>query len=69
MDNKDPWVVTRIDAEIPTPEAGDNYLGESILLAGGATTARAKVKARQRDSDGNVVGQANPNPIKDTRTY
>ena len=33
MDDEDPWVVTRIDAEVPTPEAGDNYLGASILLA------------------------------------
>ena len=69
MDNEDPWVVTGIDAEVPTPEAGDNYLGASILLARGAGSAQAKVKARKRDSDGNVVGHANPNPIKDTRTY
>ena len=69
MDDEDPWVVTGIDAEVPTPEAGDNYLGASILLARGSTSARAKVKSRKRDSDGNVIGKADPNPIKDTRTY
>ena len=30
---------------------------------------KTKVKARKRDSDGNVTGKADPNPIKDTRTY
>ena len=39
MDNKDPWVVMGIDTGIPTPEAGDNYLGASILLARGPTCA------------------------------
>jgi len=69
MDDEDPWVITGTADETPTPETGDNYLGASILLARGPTSVRAKVKSRKRDSDGNVVGTANPNPILDTRTY
>jgi hypothetical protein len=64
MDDEDPRVISGTVDEIPTPEAGDNYLGASILLARGPTSARAKVKSRKQDSDGNVVGKADPNPIK-----
>ena len=69
MDDKDPRVIAGTVDEVPTPEAGDNYLGASILLTRGSKSARGKVKARKRDSDGNVTGKADPNPIKDTRTY
>ena len=69
MDDEDPWVITGTVNKVPTPEAGDNYLGASILLARGSKSAKGKVKAQTRDSDGNVTGKADPNPIKDTRTY
>jgi hypothetical protein len=66
---KDPWVITGTDSEVPTPEVGDQYLGASVLLPRGSSSARGKVKSRKRNSDGNLVGRADPNPIKDTRTY
>ena len=69
MDDKDPWAVTGIDSKIPTPEIADQYLGASILLSRGSTSVRGRVKLRKRDSDGNLFGALNPNPIKDTRTY
>ena len=69
MDDKDPWVIAGTIDKVPTPEAGDNYLGASILLARGSKSSRGKVKARKRDSDGNFTGKADPKPIKDTRTY
>ena len=71
MGNEDPWVIAGTVDEVPTPEAGDsdNYLGASILLERGSKSARGKVKARKQDSDGNVTGKADLNPIKDTRTY
>jgi hypothetical protein len=69
MDDEDPWVVTGTDSEDTTPEIGDQYLGASILLPRGSVNVRGKVKSRKRNSDGNLVGVANPNPIKDTRTY
>ena len=69
MDNEDPWVVTGADPEVATPEANNQYLGVSNLLPQGAVSAWGKVKSRKQNSDGNLVGQANPKPIKDTRTY
>ena len=69
MDDEDPWVVTGTDSEDTTPEIGDQYLGASILLPRGSVNVRGKVKSRKRNSDGNLVGVANSNPIKDTRTY
>ncbi len=69
MDDEDPWVISGIDAETPTPEDGDNYLGASILLPRGSSSARGKVRNRKRNSEGILVGHADPNPIKDTRTY
>ena len=39
MDNEDPWVIAGTVDEVPTPEAGDNYLGASILLARGYKSA------------------------------
>ena len=69
MVDKDPWVMAGNVDKIPTPEAGDNYLGASILLARVSKSAQGKVKARKRDSDGNVTGKSDPNPIKDNRNY
>jgi hypothetical protein len=69
MDNKDPWVIAGTVDKVPTPEAGDNYLCASILLARGSKSARGKVKSQKQDLDGSVTGKADSNPIKDTRTY
>jgi len=46
MDDEDPWEVTGVDSEVPTPEAGDQYLGASILLPRGTTNVRGRVKSR-----------------------
>jgi hypothetical protein len=62
-------VVTGVDPEVATPEANDQYLGVSILLPRDAVSARGKVKSRRQTSDGNLVGQSDPNPIKENRTY
>jgi len=32
-------------------------------------SAQGKVRSRKRDQNGNLVGNAHPNPIMDTRTY
>ena len=69
MDDEDPWAIAGTDSEVPTPEFNDQYVGASILLPRGSTSARGKVKSRKRNSDGNLVGKADSNPIKDTRTY
>ena len=53
MDDKDPWEVTgpSVDSKVPTPEVNDKYLGASILLPRGSSSARGKVISRKRDSD------------------
>ena len=55
--------------EIPTPEASDNYVGAEVQLPLGDTLARGRVIERKRDANGDAVGRANANPIKDTREY
>jgi hypothetical protein len=55
--------------EIPTPEAGDNYVGTSVMLPHGGSLARGRVVRRKRDREGNPSGRANANPVLDTRTY
>jgi hypothetical protein len=37
MDDEDPWNVTGITSEVPTPEIANQYLGSSILLPQGST--------------------------------
>ncbi len=69
MDDKDPWAVTGTKSQIPTLDQGNQYLGASILLPQGYTSVPGRVKSRKRDSDGNLFGASDPNPIKDTRTY
>lgn len=73
MDDEDPFGIqapsTGIDKEVPTPEQGDNYVGVSIMLPRGESSARGKVIARKRDAKGNPVGRADTNPVKDSRTY
>ena len=73
MDDEDPFKIqapaTGIDREVPTPEQGDNYVGVSIMLPRGNSNARGKVISRKRDTDGNPIGRADDNPIRDTRTY
>ena len=39
MDNEDPWVMTGIEPEVPTPEVNNQYLGVSILLPQGSVSA------------------------------
>ena len=73
MDDADHFKIqatsTGIDNGIPTPEQGDNYVGVSIILPRGETSARGKVIARKQDAEGNPIGRADTNPVKDSCTY
>ena len=73
MDDKDPFEIqappTGINKGIPSPEQGDNYVGVSIMLPRGESSARGKVIARKRDAEGNPVGRADTNPVQESRTY
>jgi hypothetical protein len=57
------------DADIHDPDVLDNWITAQVLLPHGGNSARATVKARKRDADGNPIGKPNPNPMLDTREY
>ena len=56
------------DVEV-TPEFGDNLLNAKIMLPCGGVLTKDCVTAQKRDSTGNPIGLADPNPILDTRSY
>jgi hypothetical protein len=51
------------------PEIGDNYLSAEISIPRGESMVKGRVKSCKRDADGNPIGQADANPILDTREY
>ena len=55
--------------QLPTPEAGDYYIGASLELPRGSKLQQGRVTKRARDNDGNIIGRAHNNPILDTRRY
>ena len=57
------------DADEVTPEVADSYVGAQVNLPIGGTTFEGTVKCRARDTNGNLQGKANINPILDMRTY
>ena len=57
------------DADEVTPEVADSYVGAQVNLPIRGTTFEGTVKCRVRDTNGNLQGKANINPILNTRTY
>jgi len=51
------------------PDTFDQYVGAEVLLPTGDRQATGRVIGRKRDLDGVPRGQANANPILDTRVY
>ena len=48
----------------------DEYINAKVVIPGrDAVPVLATVKRRKRDSSGNPIGEANPNPILDSRVY
>ncbi len=58
-----------IDGELPTPEADDNYVNTSLMLPRGNVLAHGTVIGQKRDARGDPIGNANTNPILDSRMY
>jgi hypothetical protein len=56
------------DAEV-TPKTGDNYLSAELMLPKDGVLVKGRVTAPKHDWDGNSIGNANNNPILDTRSY
>ena len=57
------------DIDDVTPEVADSYVGAQVNLPIGGTTSEGTVKRRAWDTNGNLQGKADTNPILDTRTY
>ena len=53
----------------PTPEVGNNYVNMKIMLPHGPSMERGHVISHKRNSNGNSIGNANANPILDSRCY
>ena len=51
------------------PEAGDNYVNASLMLPRGNSLAHRTVIGGKRDARSNPIGNANTNPIMDSRVY
>jgi hypothetical protein len=54
---------------LPTPEADDNYVNASLMLPRGNALARGTVIGQKRDARGDPIGNANTNPILNSRVY
>ena len=57
------------DADEVTPEVADSYVGAQVNLPIRGTTFKGTVRCCARDTNGNLQGKADINPILDTRTY
>jgi hypothetical protein len=64
-DDEIPTPSLGVDVELPTPEAGDNYVNASLMLPRGNSLARGTAIGRKRDARSDPVGNANANPIMD----
>ena len=58
-----------VDVELPTQEAGDNYVNASLMLPRVNSLAHGTVIGRKRDARGDPIGNSNANPIMDSRVY
>ena len=52
-----------------TPAVNDEYIGATVDVTHRGELRSAKVIERAKDNDGQVTGQANSNPLLDTRKY
>ena len=52
-----------------TPGVDDYYIGATVDIKHQGELRSAKVKERARDEDGQFIGEANSNPLLDTRRY
>ena len=57
------------EADDITPEEADNYVNAKVKLPHAGSVMSGIVRNRKCDSDGNLQGTANSNPIMDTRIY
>ena len=68
-DNDLPTPSLGIDSKLLMPEADDNYVNTSLMLPRGSALARGTVIVQKRYAQGDPIGNANTNPILDSRMY
>jgi hypothetical protein len=68
-DDEIPTPSLGVDVKLPTPETGDDYVNASLMLPRGNSLAHGTVIRRKRDACGDPIGNANANPIMDSRIY
>jgi len=68
-DDEIPTPSLGVDIELPMPEAGDNYGNASLILPRGNSLAQGTVIGQKCDACGDPIGNANANPITDSRIY
>ena len=61
--------VPNIKDLVVTPNMQNNYVGGEVNLLFGGMMRSGSVKRRARDTEGELFGTRNPNPIPDTRSY
>jgi hypothetical protein len=69
VDNEIPSLSLGVDVELPMPEAGDNYVNASLMLPRSNLLVHGTVIGQKRDARGDPIGNANANPIMDSRVY
>ena len=57
------------DDLVVAPDTQDNYVGAEVNLSFGGTMRSGYIKRRARDSEEELFGTRNSNPILDTRLY
>jgi hypothetical protein len=57
------------DDYMPDIDTYNQYISARVLLPRGDALKKAIIKSRKRDSQGNLIGKHNHNPILDTRVY
>ena len=67
LDGSDDFEPLPDPGPIPTPEDSDNYVNANVMLPLGDSLSRGRVVEQNCDAEGNVMGRANDNPIRDTR--
>ena len=65
----DPKDTQLLEADDLSHEYYDRYVGARARLPQGDKASYGEVIARKRDSEGNLLGRSNPNPLLDTSTY
>ena len=57
------------DDLVVTPDTQDNYVGAEVNLSFGGTMRSGSVKRQARDTEGDLFGTRNSNPILETCSY